>query len=151
MDVMNDLETSAVVGKESYFWRAETLKASSRFYGQSVAISERRYRVPLTKLAENVSPLLNLVDRSSIQVTHGVALNQDDQFNCYLVNAFHHSRFVAIVIFFLNSDVWRSVCHSSVPHGHPSNLKLLQFSSCFSLLLPSSFLFLNFLTPPRVL
>ena len=66
-----------------------------------------------------VGPRRNLVDSSSVQVAHGVALYQHGQFNCYLVPTFNHSSFAAIVIFCLNSDVWRSVCQSSFPHRHP--------------------------------
>ena len=103
MDVMNNLETFAVVGEEmSYFRRAETSKASSCIEGLTVALSERLYHVLLIKLSEKVCPRLNLVDGISVQVAHGLALHQHGQFSCYLVNAFSFSSFVAIVIFCLN-------------------------------------------------
>ena len=67
MDVMNNLETSAVVGEEmSYFRRAETSNASSRVERLSVALSKRLHCIPLIELAENVSPRRNIVDSSSV-------------------------------------------------------------------------------------
>jgi hypothetical protein len=67
-----------------------------------VALSERLYHVPLIKLSKSVNPRLNLVDGISVQVAHCLALHQHSQFNCYSVNAFSFSSFVAIVIFCLN-------------------------------------------------
>jgi hypothetical protein len=68
MDVVNDLEAPAILGKEvSNLRRAEMSRSSSRIEGLHVSLRKRLYRIPLIELSKQIGPRFNVVRRVSVQ------------------------------------------------------------------------------------
>jgi hypothetical protein len=90
MDMVNNLEASAIVGEEMSDLRMSRTVESRLAYLEPGRGALRKYRFPLIELTENAGPRLAPVGRISVQCAHGLVppLDQNGQFNCYLVRSF---------------------------------------------------------------